>query len=1156
MGSSKGTTKTSNTYETQTYTPRDLGDIDELENRAFSVSKIPFQRYLGELVAPINQQQRTGFGTINNAVGSADPYFASAYGLTQRATTAPTQFSGAEVAKYMSPYQDSVIGSTLARIQDQDAQQQQQLSGNLTSSGAWGGDRAGIARAALAGQQSLSRNQTIAGLENQGYAQALGQYNAEQSRDLQNRQNYLNAAQLQSGIGTQRFQTGLAGGQAQIGAGTLEQQTRQAQNDAAYKQFMREVSYPFQTTQWLSGIGSSLLPLMGGTTEGFSNTTTKSSGGGNGIGQILGGLLSLGSMFMADGGRVGGEPDFADGSLAGAFMEPLPYSMPGQEDGVTNVPIIIPPKSAQHIPQLHHLKDSQEEANRDDRQDGGDGGMGKSIGKLGGMLKGLFSGDGGDGMAHGGAVPYDDADLFDGPSFDNESFGRLSEAFRADAPEPPMQLASLASDLPEVGGNPNQFGGLGAIEKVAPRSNPVFQSDDALAREREAIAAVESRGSGDYGALGPRTKRGDRAYGRYQVMGANIPSWTKDALGESMTPEQFLRNPEAQDAVFNHQFGLLKSKYGSAQDAASAWFTGRPLSRGASAADITGTTGSEYVSRFNKALGDPGLAYNDQTPTSFKGVGAAQTDAPVQTASLSSSASPATGGQQTATDAPSGGGLGGILPASGKGLFGISDEQRQALLAAGLAMMASNSRSVGQAIGEGGLAGLKAFQVAQANTKNKGLEDLRMENIRSEIEARKVHTEQAAKQLQLQAEQAARKLQLGSQLGSGIGEPEPPVAQSATEASQAPKTPAPALTAPQDQGASPALPQGQQRPSQALPPSGNLGDQAFWQKVDPQYRPATYLAAAKEAERKARMAYNAGEFDLAKRFEDQAKAHRETARGMVDKPVLMQDGSIAYSPSYIAAQKALSQSDHAPKIEEEAAARQRLVLSQGGDPKEPRNRDFIMTGKFPREDAAPLTATDKKAVLEADEMVSSNEAAIAALEQAKKVSPNAYGGWGAGMRAGVGQNIPDILVPDLIASPDRSEATQDLENIVTSQALANLKSIFGAAPTEGERKILLEIQGSVDKKDEIRQKIYDRAILAAKRRLEFNRTRANELRGGEYYKPNRGDGPVSAGPTAKEDQKTSAPFPSDPVKREIGKIYDNGSGVKARWTPDGWERVR
>jgi hypothetical protein len=117
----------------------------------------------------------------------------------------------------------------------------------------------------------------------------------------------------------------------------------------------------------------------------------------------------------------------------------------------------------------------------------------------------------------------------------------------------------------------------------------------------DAVKSIES--GGNYGALGPLTKTGDRAYGAYQVMGANIPSWTKGATGSSLSPSEFLGNKSAQDAVFAKYFGASVSKYGNPQDAASVWFTGRPLSQGAGASDVLGTTGSGYVDKFNKALG-------------------------------------------------------------------------------------------------------------------------------------------------------------------------------------------------------------------------------------------------------------------------------------------------------------------------------------------------------------------------------------------------------------------------------------------------------------------------------------------------------------------------------------------------------------------------
>lgn len=87
-------------------------------------------------------------------------------------------------------------------------------------------------------------------------------------------------------------------------------------------------------------------------------------------------------------------------------------------------------------------------------------------------------------------------------------------------------------------------------------------------------AIAEQESSNNYKAIGP-VVRGNRAYGKYQVMDFNIPSWTKQHYGKSLTPQQFLNNHEAQEAVAR---GVLKGywdKYG-ARGAASAWYSGNP----------------------------------------------------------------------------------------------------------------------------------------------------------------------------------------------------------------------------------------------------------------------------------------------------------------------------------------------------------------------------------------------------------------------------------------------------------------------------------------------------------------------------------------------------------------------------------------------------
>ncbi len=102
-------------------------------------------------------------------------------------------------------------------------------------------------------------------------------------------------------------------------------------------------------------------------------------------------------------------------------------------------------------------------------------------------------------------------------------------------------------------------------------------------------------------------------------MGANIPSWTEEALGRRLTPEEFLKDREAQEKTFEHHFGKAARQHGNPYDAASVWFSGRPMSRAGNASDILGTTVPAYVSKFRasyegNAPRPPGLVPEGSVP--------------------------------------------------------------------------------------------------------------------------------------------------------------------------------------------------------------------------------------------------------------------------------------------------------------------------------------------------------------------------------------------------------------------------------------------------------------------------------------------------------------------------------------------------------------
>lgn len=123
----------------------------------------------------------------------------------------------------------------------------------------------------------------------------------------------------------------------------------------------------------------------------------------------------------------------------------------------------------------------------------------------------------------------------------------------------------------------------------------------------DAIASIESAGSGGYSAIGPRHPSLGRALGRYQIMEANLAPWGQEALGRSVTPDEFLSNPEIQDTLFQHKFGGYVNQYGP-EGAAQAWFAGPGGVGKTGRKDSLGTSVGAYTDKFNRAMGGGGSA--------------------------------------------------------------------------------------------------------------------------------------------------------------------------------------------------------------------------------------------------------------------------------------------------------------------------------------------------------------------------------------------------------------------------------------------------------------------------------------------------------------------------------------------------------------------
>lgn len=279
---------TSTSTNLSTADPRVSANYDYITGRAKGVADIPYQYYPGNLVAGVPGQMQSGFDIINQTQGVASPFISRA---AQYAQQGAAPISAGAIQSYMNPYQQNVIDATMANIDEMNGRQQQDVIGNAISKGAWGGDRAGVAQAELARQQGLAAGQTLAGLQSQGYGQALTAAQQDAQRQSQ-------AAYTMGALGQEAQSTALTGANAQIGAGQLQQQQGQNQINADYSQFQQARQYPFNTSQWLAAILGGQAGQLGGTsttTAPAPGIAQQAIGAGAGIAGILGATGAFGS---------------------------------------------------------------------------------------------------------------------------------------------------------------------------------------------------------------------------------------------------------------------------------------------------------------------------------------------------------------------------------------------------------------------------------------------------------------------------------------------------------------------------------------------------------------------------------------------------------------------------------------------------------------------------------------------------------------------------------------------------------------------------------------------------------------------------------------------------------------------------------------------
>jgi GH24 family phage-related lysozyme (muramidase) len=720
-GKNSNTTYSSSTSQAN---PQAQAVYGNLLTQAGQVAATPYQAYQGQLVAPVNAQQTQGIGGINQYANAAQPAINQAMGY---ANAAAQPITGAQIQQYMSPYTQNVVNATQAQFSNQNAQQQSALQGNAIAQGALGGDRSAVAAANLAGQQQLAQAPVIAQLQNQGYQTAEQTALAEQQQQA-------SAAYSLGNLGVAGQGAALQGAGAQIGAGTLQQQTQQAQLSAAYQQFLQQQAYPFQTLSWESGIDTGVGSQMGGTSQ-----TTTTGPPPNPLTQIAGlGLLGAGIFGAAHGGAVHRTP----GGLVGYDTGGTPYQggiawNPNQQpyagatgyvptsqitsgQGAPKPPSAASPSSQnaalsglQGLAQAYKLGKGIYSAKSGSDSGGGGDDSGGDIGASsistdmedidyaeGGTVKDILSSLGsmtthpeeapgaGGGVrgARGGVIGYDDGG-------DVQNFGDDSEwrAFRDSLAADPTSSVNaqpqgvVAPQLPP----PQQVAGAqtGVADVGQPTAQPNAYAD--ATKRFEGYAPVAKWDYKQY-SNGYGTKAG--------APGERIDQQTADSRfqDEYWKAQQFVNkvNPNLDPGS---RWALTDLTYNTG----TKWANDQ-LGQAVAAGDIN--KARQLITGYNHAGGQELPALTQRRMANASAMGTDQVPPGAEARDRTQTADDAgTGVYNRIINEPA-------KDRSGHGLFNMSDATKQGLMAAGLGMLGSRSPFLGVGIGEGGLQGLAAYR--------------------------------------------------------------------------------------------------------------------------------------------------------------------------------------------------------------------------------------------------------------------------------------------------------------------------------------------------------------------------------------------------------------------------------------------------------------
>ena len=300
---------------------------NQIVNQTMALGNTPMPTYTGELAAGPSALENQAFKGIANLTlpsgfGSAASNLGNVASTAQNIgnTFQPTNFTNqnfnADTAQqYMNPYLQASLQPQLQLLNQQIGTQNSALGAKLAQAGAFGGGRQAVEESQNALNNNLAANSLISAGYNTAYNNAMNQFNADQTRNLQTQQAQESSKQFGANLGLQGLQAATSANQAlgqnatnqaqyalanlqeQEKAGATQQGLAQAADTAAYNQYLQQLQYPQTMLKTQSGILAALPASTQAVYGAMPSTAQTLAGGASQITQLAKDLPALQAAY-------------------------------------------------------------------------------------------------------------------------------------------------------------------------------------------------------------------------------------------------------------------------------------------------------------------------------------------------------------------------------------------------------------------------------------------------------------------------------------------------------------------------------------------------------------------------------------------------------------------------------------------------------------------------------------------------------------------------------------------------------------------------------------------------------------------------------------------------------------------------------------------